>query len=64
MENILSHNDPRFQFNIAITIFLVSYTREIKFHDVMCQSTVHMYSYAKLLKHGWPPWLNEYVLDP
>ena len=23
-----------------------------------------MYFYAKILKHGWPTWLNEYVVDP
>ena len=47
-----SHNNPCFQCNIAITNFLVSYTCEIRFHDVIGQSTVHMYSYAKILKHG------------
>ena len=41
--------------------FLVS---QIRFHDVIDQSTVHMYSFAKLLKHGRPTWPNEYVLDP
>ena len=54
----LSHNDPCFQGNIAITNFLVSNTCEIRFHDVIGQSTVPMYSYAKILKHGRPTWLN------
>ena len=47
---ILSHNNPCFQCNIAITNFLVSNTCEIRFHDVKGQSTVPMYSYAKILK--------------
>ena len=50
--NYLSHNNPCFQCNIAITNFLVSNTCEIRFHDVKGQSTVPMYSYAKILKHG------------
>ena len=62
--NFSSHNNPCFQCNIATTNFLVSNTCEIRFHDVICQSTVPMYSYAKILKHGLPTWLNEYVLDP
>ena len=49
---LLSHNNPCFQCNIAITNFLVSHTCEIRFHDVKGQSTVPMYSYAKILKHG------------
>ena len=49
---LLSHNNPCFQCNIAITNFLVSNTCEIRFHDVIRQSTVPMYSYAKILKHG------------
>ena len=48
----LYHNKPCFQCNIAITNFLVSNTCEIRFHDVIGQSTVSMYSYAKILKHG------------
>ena len=47
-----SLNNPCFQCNIAITNFLVSHTCEKRFHDVIGQSTVHMYSYAKILKHG------------
>ena len=43
----LSHNNPCLQCNIAITNFLVSHTFEIKFHDFIGQSTVHMYPYAK-----------------
>ena len=61
--NFLSHNNPCFQCtcSIAITNFLVSHTCEIRFHDVIGQSTLYMYSYAKILKHGWPTWPNEYV---
>ena len=59
----LSHNNPCFQCNTAITNFLVSHTCEIRFHDVIGQSTGHMYFYAKILKHGCPTWPNEYVLD-
>ena len=41
-----------FPCNIAVTNFLVSNTCEIRFHDVIGQSTVFMYFYAKILKHG------------
>ena len=65
VDNILSHNKPCFQCNKAITNFLVSNTCEIRFHDVIGQSTVPMYSYAKILKYGWPTCrYMEYVLDP
>ena len=37
----LSHNNPCFQCNIAIINFLVSHTCEIRFNDVIGQSTVH-----------------------
>ena len=40
-DDYLSHNNPCFPFNIAITNFLVSHTCEIKFHDVIGQSPVH-----------------------
>ena len=43
----LSHNKPCFPCNIAITNFLVSNKCEIRFHDLMGQSTVPMYSNAK-----------------
>ena len=43
-DDILSHNDSCFQCNIAITNFLVSNKCEIRFHDVIGQSTVHLYS--------------------
>ena len=43
----LSHNNHCFQCNIAIKNFLVSHTC-----DVIGQCTVHMYFYAKILKHG------------
>ena len=39
----LSHNDPCFPCNIAITIFFVSYTWEIRFHDVI-DRTVQMFT--------------------
>ena len=41
----LSHNNLYFQCNIAITNFLVTHTCEIRFHDVIGQSTLHVYSY-------------------
>ena len=44
----LSHNNPCFPCNIANRNFLVSHTCEVRFHDVIGQSTVHMYSYADL----------------
>ena len=48
-----------------MTNFLVSHTCEIKFHDAIGLSTVHiMYSNAKILKHDRPTWPNEYVFDP
>ena len=59
---ILSHNNPCFRCNIAITNF-VSHTCEIRFNDVIGQSTIPMYSYAKIQKHGWPTWPDEYVLE-
>ena len=34
-DTILSHNNPCFQCNIAITNFLVPNTCEIRFHDVI-----------------------------
>ena len=43
---------------------VVSHTCEIRFHDIIGQSTVHMYSYAKILKHDRPTWPNEYVFEP
>ena len=36
----LLHNNPRFQYYVAITNFLVPYTCEIRFHDVRGRSTV------------------------
>ena len=49
-EKYLLYNNPCFQCNIDITNFLVSHTFEIKFHDIIGQSTVHtsMYSYVKI----------------
>ena len=49
---ILSHNNPCFQCNIAIMNFLVSHMCEARFNVVTGQSTVPMYSYAKIHKHG------------
>ena len=50
---ILSHNNPCFQCNMAITNFLVSDTCEIRFDDVICQGTLPMYPYAKIKRiHG------------
>ena len=51
-DTYLFHNNPCFQCNKAITNFLVFNTCEIRFHDVIGQGTVPMYSYAKILKHG------------
>ena len=48
----LSHNNTCFQYDIPITNFLVSHMYKVRFHDIIDQSTVHMYSYAKILKHG------------
>ena len=52
----LSHNNSCFQCNMAIKNFLVSHTCEIKFHDVIGQITVHMYSYVKNSNNGRPKW--------
>ena len=60
----LSHNNLCFQYNTAITNFLASHTCEIRFHDVISQSTVPMYLYTKIPNDGWPTWRNEYVLEP
>ena len=43
---LLSHNNPCFQCNLAITNFLVSHTCRIRFHDVIVQSTVHVHMYS------------------
>ena len=53
-ESVLSHKNPCFPCNIAITNFLVSNTCEIRFHDVIGQSTVH---YVFLLKK-FKTWLT------
>ena len=63
--SVLSHNSPYFPCNIAITNFLVSYTCEIRFHDVT-DRTVHMFtsSYAKIPKHGQTSmFLDPYFLN-
>ena len=41
--NPLSHNNPCFPSNIAITNFLVLHTFEIRFHDVI-DHTVHTFT--------------------
>ena len=41
--------------------FLASHMCEIRFHDVIGQSAVHMYSYAKFQNMAD---LHKYVLDP
>ena len=46
----LSHNNPCFQCNTAITNFLIFHTCEIRFDNVIGQSAVPMYSYAKIPK--------------
>ena len=46
-----SHNNPCVQCNLGITNFLVSYTCEIRFHDV-------------ILRENSKTWPNEHVLDP
>ena len=48
----LSHNNPCFQSNIAITNFLVLHTCQIRFNDVIGRCTAPMYSYAKIPNHG------------
>ena len=53
---LLSHNTPCFQCNITITNFPVSNTCEVRSHNVIGQSTVPMYSYAKIPKHGSLTW--------
>ena len=50
--DLLSHNNPCFQCNIAITNFLDLHTCDTRFPDVKVQSTVRMYSCAKVPKHG------------
>ena len=47
----LPHSNTCFQCDIAVTNFLGSHTCKIRFHDVIYQGIVHMYSYAKVLKH-------------
>ena len=48
----LSHNNACFHCNITITNFLVSHMCELRFDDIISQSTVPMYSYAKIPKDG------------
>ena len=58
---LLSHNNSCFPCYIAIMNYLILYTCEIRFYDVI-DRTVHMFtsSYAKIPKHGqmsmfWTP---------
>ena len=41
---LLSHNNPCFPCNIAITNFLVLHRCEVRFHDII-DRTVHNYVY-------------------
>ena len=43
MDFVLSHNNPCFPCNIAITNFLILYTCEIRFYDVI-DRTVHTFT--------------------
>ena len=61
MYHIITHC---FQNNIAITNIHVSHTCEIRFDNAIGQSTVPMYSYAKIPKHSRPTWPNAYVWEP
>ena len=49
-KKFLSHNNLCFQCDIAITNFLLSHKCKLRFHDIICRSTVHMYSYEKYSK--------------
>ena len=60
LQIFLSHNNTCFQCNIVITNFLVLHTCEIRFHDVIGPSTVHMYSYAKISK-TWLTYMAKWV---
>ena len=42
LDNFLSHNNPCFQCNTAITNFLVLHTCKVRVHDVTGQSTIHI----------------------
>ena len=42
ISSFLSHNNPCFQCNTAITNFLVSHACKIRFHDII-DCTVHMF---------------------
>ena len=56
---LLSHKNPFFQYNIAITC-------EVRFNGVTGQGTVPMYSYAKIKKkkNGLLKWRKVYILEP
>ena len=62
--NVICIHNICFKCNITITNFLVSHTCEIRIDDVVGQSTVPIYSYAKIPKHGLPTWPNEYEFEP
>ena len=47
MDFYLSHNNPCFQRNVAISNFLVSHTIEIRFHDVISQSAINVYVFLR-----------------
>ena len=59
----LSHNNPCFSCNVAITNVLVSHTCEISFHDVIdCSNCTHVYimtsSYDLWSKDGYICWIH------
>ena len=62
-EIILSHNNPRFPCNIAITNFLILYTCEIRFHDVIHCTVYIRLHHDVILRKNSKTWPNEYVLD-
>ena len=59
----LSHNNPCFQCDIAITNFLVLHTCEIRFHDVIGRS-VHVYVFLRKNSKTWLTCIDLCVLDP
>ena len=56
----LSHNNPCFPCNIAITTFLVSHTCKIRHLD----RTVGMLHHDVIQHKNSKTWPNEYILDP
>ena len=56
----LSHNNPCFRCNTAITYFLVLHMCEIRFRDVI-DRTMHLFTSWRKNSETWP---NEYVFGP